>query len=356
MKILHTSDLHINSPLTSRLSPDKVRERKNELIATFSRMVDEAVFQKVRLFIIAGDLFDSTRITKSVAERVISIIERTASIDFLYLPGNHEKEALLSVGIPLPQNLRIFGKDWTEFDYDYVCVVGRSEIEHGMFNSLKLNYAKTNIVVLHGALIDGKTAGEAIGIRDMQEKHIDYVALGHYHSYSATEVEDGCVAVYSGTPEGRGFDEAGAKGFVLMESNGKHIHHTFAPFAKRTLRIIDVDITGAERISEIEDRTARALEGLSLSDLIRIRLIGTHAPEFFPDTEAVLTRFNGKFYHFEVVDDSRVKINPGDYQYDKSLKGEFIRLVMSKTDISAEEKDKIIRTGLAALMGDADHI
>ena len=33
MKILHTSDLHIGSPLTSRLSADKVRARKNELIA-----------------------------------------------------------------------------------------------------------------------------------------------------------------------------------------------------------------------------------------------------------------------------------------------------------------------------------
>ena len=42
--------------------------------------------------------------------------------------------------------------------------------------------------------------------------------------------------------------------------------------------------------------------------------------------------------------------------YDKSLKGEFIRLVLSKEDMSKEEKDKVIRTGLAALMGEADRI
>ena len=44
------------------------------------------------------------------------------------------------------------------------------------------------------------------------------------------------------------------------------------------------------------------------------------------------------------------------YKYDRTLKGEFIRLVTSKTDITDEEKDKIIRTGLAALMGECDEI
>lgn len=356
MKILHTSDLHINSPLTSRLSADKVRERKNELIMTFSRMVDEAVYQKARLFIISGDLFDSERLTKTSAERVLGIIEKNPAVDFLYLPGNHEKTALLSCGIPLPGNLRVFGEDWTYFDYGYVTVVGRSVIEAGMFDRLDLNYANTNIVVLHGALSDGKTGGEYIGLRDTEGKHIDYIALGHYHSYGVANGEDGCIAVYSGTPEGRGFDEAGPKGFVMIDADGKHVRHVFAPFAKRTLRIIDVDVTGAERRIEVEDRVAAALDGVPLSDLIRIKFVGSHTPDFFPDTDAIVSAFAGRFYHFEAKDESVCDINPETHRYDKSLKGEFIRLVLSKEDISADEKDKIIRTGLAALMGDADRI
>ena len=356
MKILHTSDLHINSPLTARLPQDKVRERKQELIMTFARMVDEAVYQKARLFIIAGDLFDSERLTKSVAERVIGIIEKNPAVDFLYLPGNHEKSALSSCGIPLPQNLRIFGEDWTYFNYGYVTVAGRSSIEQGMFEHLELNYANTNIVVLHGALSDGRTNGEYIGLRDTDGKHIDYIALGHYHSYGVADGEDGCIAVYSGTPEGRGFDEAGEKGFVMIDADGKRVHHTFAPFAKRTLRIIDVDITGAERHIDVEDRVAASLDGVPLSNLIRIRLTGSHKPEFFCDTDALTSAFSGRFYHFEVKDDSVTDINPETYMYDKSLKGEFIRLVLSKEDMSKEEKDKVIRTGLAALMGEADRI
>ena len=182
MKILHTSDLHIGSALTSRLSAEKVRQRKAELLSTFERMVDEALYQRVRLFIIAGDVFDNERVTKSNLERVLGIIEKNASIDFLYLPGNHEKQALVESGLPIPDNLKIFGNDWTYFNYDYVCVAGRSEISEGMFSSLNLDYTKTNVVVLHGALTEGKSRGDEIGIRECEGKHIDYLALGHYHS------------------------------------------------------------------------------------------------------------------------------------------------------------------------------
>lgn len=356
MKILHTSDLHIGSALTSRLSSDKVRERKGELLATFERMVDEAIYHRVRLFIIAGDVFDSEKVTKSTIERVLGTIEKNASIDFLYLPGNHEKQVLAESGASLPDNLRIFGKDWTYFNYDYVCVAGRSEICEGMFSHLNLDYAKTNIVVLHGALSEGRSHGEEIGIKECEGKHIDYLALGHYHSYSETKIDDTGVAVYSGTPEGRGFDEVGAKGFVMLDTDGKRVRHTFSPFAKRTLRIVDADISSAERRIDIDAIVEKALCSVPATDLVRLRLTGTHSPELYADTDAISSRWQMSFYHFEVRDDSTLKINPETYRHDKSLKGEFIRLVMSKAELTDAEKDKIIRTGLAALMGEADEI
>ena len=356
MKIFHTSDLHIGSPLTARLSPDKAKERKGELIMTFSRMVDEAVYQRARLFIIAGDLFDSERITKTAAERVLSIIERAESVDFLYLPGNHEKDALVASGISLPKNLHTFGDDWTYYEYEYVTVAGRSEITPNMFDNLSLDYAKTNLLVLHGALTDGKSGGECIGMRDTRGKSIDYIALGHYHSYSATQLDDGGVAVYSGTPEGRGFDEAGDKGYVVIEANGKSVRHSFIPFATRTLRIVDVNVTGAQRRIDVEDRAETALCKMRSGDLIRLRFVGEHSPELYPDPDSVVAKHKSRFWHLEAKDESTLRIDPETYRYDKSLKGEFIRLVLSKEDISKDEKDKIIRAGLAALMGDCDNV
>ena len=62
MKILHTSDLHLDSPLTTRLDSKKVRERKNELLLSFKRLSELADREGSEAFIIAGDLFDSERI------------------------------------------------------------------------------------------------------------------------------------------------------------------------------------------------------------------------------------------------------------------------------------------------------
>jgi DNA repair exonuclease SbcCD nuclease subunit len=356
MKIIHTSDLHIGSPLTARLSPDKAKERKRELIATFSRMVDEAIYQRARLFIIAGDLFDTETVTKTSLDKVLTVIERAASIDFLYLPGNHEKDALISSGAALPKNLRIFGDDWTYFDYDYVTVAGKSEITPNMFGTLNLNYAKTNIVVLHGGIVEGRSGGEYIGLFDTVGKNIDYLALGHYHTYSQTVLEDGGVAVYSGTPEGRGFDEAGEKGFVMIDTNGKSVSHSFIPFATRNMRIIDVDITGASTRIDVENRALLALRTARSGDLVRLRFIGERTPELYPDTDSVVAMHQNSFWHLEAKDETKLRIDPETYKYDKSLKGEFIRLVLSKSDMTDNEKDKVIRAGLAALMGDCDAI
>ena len=356
MKFLHTSDLHIGSPLTSRLSPEKVRERKNELLSSFERMIEEAVYQKAVAFIIAGDMFDSEKITKSTAERVLGAIARYPYLDFLYLSGNHEKNALVSCGIPLPMNLKLFGEDWTYFNYGEVTVAGRSEIAPDMFTSLDLDYRKTNIVVLHGALAEGKSGGEIIGRRELEGKHIDYLALGHYHSYSEHRIGDTGIAVYAGTPEGRGFDEVGEKGFVMIDADGRRALHTFTPIAKRRLHIADVDLSGAEGRADIDARVEKALLGISHNDLVRVRFCGKRSPELFPDEDAIKSRWQNSFYYFETKDETSLEINPDSYKYDRSLKGEFIRLVASKTDISDAEKDKIIRTGLAALMGERDEI
>ncbi len=346
----------MGSALTTHLSPERIKERKAELLRTFERMAEEAAFERVRVFIIAGDLFDTKKITRTTAERVIGIMARYPAVDFLYLSGNHEKSALTECGVRLPENLKMFDGDWTYYQYGDVVIAGRSEITPDMFNTLNLSYDNTNFIVLHGALAQARSGGEIIGIKDIENRHIDYLALGHYHTYAKEELGDGTVAVYSGTPEGRGFDEAGAKGFVLIECDGRHIRHSFRPFAMRTIHIVNVDISGSERRIDVEDRISDSISRLPYSDIVRVTLTGRRRPELFIDADSLAAMWSHSYYHFEVEDSSMIEINPETYRYDKSLKGEFIRLVLSKPELSDAEKDKIIRTGLAALMGSIDEI
>ena len=352
MKIIHTSDIHIDSPLTSRLPADKVRARRRELLSNFGRLVSQARLDGAEAIIIAGDLFDGEKVSKKALETALDVIEGAVETTFFYLPGNHEGDAVASSGKALPENLKIFGRDWTYFTLGGVTFAGRSEICEGMFDNLSLSPDTKNVVVLHGELVDRTSAPESIGIKDAAEKNIDYLALGHYHSYARSVIDYRGVAVYCGTPEGRGFDEAGEKGYVLMNVSDRGIESGFKPFAKRKLHILPVDISGATRPSDLSERVRRAVMGISPDDMVRVELCGRFSPDLWKDTEALEGESGGRFYYFEVKDSSRIAINPEDYKYDKSLKGEFIRTVSADASLDERTKERVIQCGINALMGE----
>lgn len=352
MKILHTSDIHIDSPLTSRLPADKVRQRRKELLGNFARLVNEARMLSAEAIIIAGDLFDSERISKKALDTVFDTIASAKDITFFYLQGNHEGDAFIDSGKTIPDNLKTFGKDWTYFNLGSLTIAGRSEIREGMFESLDLPKDGKNIVVLHGELRDKSSSPETIGIKEAAGRNIDYIALGHYHSHSAEAIDDRGVAVYSGTPEGRGFDEAGDKGYVILDTDRARVSFSFRSFASRKLHIIPIDLSGIVRTAEISERVERAVRSIPYSDIVRIELSGKYFPTLWKDTDSLIRDFESRFYYFEIKDNSRIAINPEDFKHDKSLKGEFIRTVSADTTLDEDTKERIIACGINALMGE----
>ena len=352
MRIIHTSDIHIDSPLTSRLPADKVRARRRELLSGFGRLANEARALGAKAIIIAGDLFDSEKISRKALDTAFDIIESASDITFFYLQGNHEGEAFISSGRTLPENLKTFGKDWTYYKLGDITVAGRSEIREGVFESLNLDADDKNIVILHGEIRDKSSYPESIGIREAAARNIDYLALGHHHSYMAEAIDDRGVAVYSGTPEGRGFDEVGDKGYVLIDTDYARVKFSFKSFASRKLHIVPIDLSGAVRTAEINERVERAVRSIPYSDIVRVELCGKYFPSLWKDIDSLISYFSGKFYYFEVKDETRLRISAADYEHDHSLKGEFIRLVMSDASLSEADKSDIVSCGLAALMGE----
>ena len=72
MKIIHCADLHLDSQMTANLTKEQARERKREIIRTFTRMVEYAEKTGVRLIMISGDLFD-TRNVSALARNTVSV-------------------------------------------------------------------------------------------------------------------------------------------------------------------------------------------------------------------------------------------------------------------------------------------
>lgn len=352
MKIIHTSDLHLDSPLTSRLSAAEARLRSRELVSSFRRIIDYGMRERAAAIIIAGDLFDNDKVKRSTLDSIVGLIESAKPIYFFYLPGNHEKDRLRESGISLPENLKLFSEDWTYFRLGEIIIAGRSEISDGAFDTLELNGESVNLVVMHGAVAERTSAPDKIGMKDAAALPIDYLALGHYHSYAEHKISDRCTAVYSGTPEGRGFDEVGEKGFVVIDINGGVVEHRFIKGCERTLHAVKVPLDGAARDIEIEGRIAHEVFGISKNDLVRIVLTGEREPMLHFDADALAQRFKNSFFYFEIKDESRLRICADDYKNDKSFKGEFIRMVLAAEGLSEKERLSIIECGIRALAGE----
>lgn len=337
--------------METHLSPRQARERNAELLDTFARLVRCAREEGVTGVIIAGDLFDGARTRSSTLRLVTDLIAQAPEVDFLYLPGNHDGAGRLPT--PLPANLKLFGSRWTQFSYGDVTVTGIAPEPReaaGFYEELTLDRKKRNIVVLHGQ--EATRPGEGlVCLPLLKNRGIDYLALGHLHSYRQEPLDATGVYCYSGCLEGRGFDECGQKGFVLLETAPDRLKTRFVPFARRRLWEVPVDITGLDTLSLLRDGLTRAARDIPREDLVTFRLTGAYTPDTQKDLAHLRAFVKDSFYYARIKDDSVLEPSGSSYAHDISLKGEFLRAVMASS-LTPEEKQRVIGAGLRALCGE----
>lgn len=346
MKFIHCSDIHLDSKMERNLTAAQARERNAEVCATFARMAAFAAQQGVTAVLMAGDLFDTQRATAQTVGFVLDTIRNVPNVDFLYLRGNHDVSAF--EGWDLPENFKTFGDGWTYHRYGEVVIAGIEQ--EPAYDALNLPEDTVNIVTLHGQ-ISTQPGEELIALPLLKRKNIDYLALGHIHSYQTGKLDDRGTWCYCGCLEGRGFDELGAKGFVLVNVENKSVSHEFVPFARRTLEEVSVDITDLVTVSQILAAAEEACEGIPAENLVKLTLTGTYTLETQKDLQFLKKMLEGRFWFLKIKDESRLKIEKESYEHDLSLKGEFIRLVMA-SNRPEEEKERMILCGIRALSGE----
>ena len=202
--------------------------------------------------------------------------------------------------------------------------------------------------MLHGTVADRSGAG-LVNLRELKNRSIDYLALGHYHSYKEEALDTRGRYAYSGCLEGRGFDETGEKGFVLLEIDSS-IKSRFVPFACRTVRELTVDIGDCDGSYSAYNKISNEF-AWSANDLLRVILSGEIGFENENLATEVCERLSEKCYFASVKDKTVRRFDVNDYKNDLSIRGEFIRTVLSCEDIDESEKQKIISYGLRALAG-----
>ncbi|MCC8141120.1 MAG: metallophosphoesterase [Lachnospiraceae bacterium] len=363
MKLIHCADLHLDSRMTSNLNKDKARERKAELLDTFTRMVDYAAENDVEAILIAGDLFDTRNISATARNVVRDAISGHEEILFFYLQGNHDTEHFFADWEDMPENVKLFGSSWRSYPLGSGSVVVSGlelsmENAAGAWHSLILDPTNFNIVMLHGqeAETGAKDQAEVIRLRDLKNKGIDHLALGHVHSFQHGKLDERGTWCYPGCLDGRGFDECGDHGFVLLDVDEETgaCQRSFVPFASRRLHTISVDISGCEGPSEELERIQESLEKAEVSerDLLKIVLTGEMDVEDETYTEFLKKRLEPDFYFVKISDETTLRVDAERFYLDESLKGEFVRTVMAQEDLSDEDKAGAIRCGLRAIAGE----
>ncbi len=347
MKILHTADLHLDAVMGTQFPSSVASKRRDELLNTFGRMVTYAAQIGVRVFLIAGDLFDTPHPSPRAEQYVLGQIAAHPEIDFLVLGSTH-----CGSYIPQdpPKNYHTFPqRSLGYYRYDNIVICGTEN--NAAYHELKLSSEQVNIVMLHGAISDAITDLSVVNLKFWQNAGIDYMALGHVHRAEKNALDARGVWAYCGTPEGLGFEDVGPKGFMLIEVQDKKLSSVFMPFAQRSIHTVSVDVSRLLHLHDIEKQVQNTVSSLSDSDLVRITLRGVADPNLHIDTDRINHSLGGRFFYSEVQNETNISLRPDAYALDKSLRGEFVRTVLS-SGLNRADMERIIRCGIQALSGE----
>ncbi len=355
MKIIHCADVHLGASMRTHLSLEQANQRKDELLKTFSDMINYAQNNEIANILIAGDLLDSSYADKRTRNVLIDLISSHSAIDFYYLCGNHDENNLLLSSEDLPKNLHTFNREWTSYNLNGAILTGAilGENNEQLYRSLDLDPQEFNIVMLHGGEAYGNdfSTPDTVNFDALTDKNIDYLALGHIHTFTTGKLDKRCTYAYSGCLEGRGFDECGKKGFIVLDLNPDGMKLEFVPFGKRELHELTVDISDCQTSQEITQKVQDAIAPIPSKDIVRIIFVGEYDENTQKYLNLVTMDAQNKFFFFTYKDKTVPKIDLSVFENDISLAGEFVRTVKA-SDLSDERKQKVILLGLKALNGE----
>lgn len=342
MKIIHTADIHLDSPLSQVNDPVT---RRYELLRALSDMAEYANNNDVSAVIVAGDLFDSAHATSQTIASVADIVKRCKA-GWYVLQGNHGSTAPYDKLKQLVPQVNIFGDKWSYFNLGNVTICGRElgydDVEQ--YAELKLDPSRYNIVVLHGDVDD-----EAYGLIDkktLSASCVNYVALGHRHTL-AKHSFGRVKACYCGALEARGFDEPSKTGFVLIDTDKDEIR--FVEQYIRRIEQIVVDVSDITSDMALENAISDAVSGANKRNYLNITFTGVKQNGIHLDIVANNV-LDGKFFALRQEDKTTVSYNIDELSRELSLRGEFVKLALQIEDDKL--RNETIKFGLQALSGE----
>lgn len=352
LKIIHAADLHLDSPF-SGLSPERAALRREEQRTLLDRLGELAAREQADLILLAGDLLDTGRLYQQTAQALADALGRL-SVPVFIAPGNHDPyHAASPYALPIwPDNVHIFTSAYPQAVPlpQLGCTVYGAAFTQEQNDTAPLEHFhaegdELKLMVLHGNVAGASYA--PILPAHIAHSGLDYLALGHIHQGSGLQRAGDTYWAYPGCPEGRGFDETGEKGVLVIRLDADRAQARFVPLAGRRYEITDIDLTGStDPLTAVTD----ALPADTTRDIYRIRLIGRYAMDAacLRQLEQTLAP---RFWALELQDRTRMPQDLWARMQEDSLTGLFLQTMARQCEQEPDNETVQLaaRFGLAAL-------
>lgn len=351
IRILHCADFHFDSPF-SELTGSLGEKRKEDLRETFGKMVGIAREENIHLLLLCGDLFDNHRVSRTTIEYLIDCLRSIPQIRVFISPGNHDpyhKESYYHL-VEWPQNVHIFQGEFEKVELTELntCVYGRGFTRAHVQESLLQGFTiddpkKINIMALHGDVVAPRQDSDynPLTAEEIAASGLDYLALGHCHSYTELCKAGNTTWAYPGCPEGRAFDETGEKGIILGEVDKEGCRLFFHVIAKRRCLIERIDISNCLTYEQIATKILEAVQELDPDkNLFKLVLQGAISEDFIFYPSVLKEKLAGQFYYMQIKDETTTMVDPQSLIHDFTLRGLFVKRVLEYKANATDESER----------------
>ncbi|RMD98139.1 MAG: hypothetical protein D6814_08170, partial [Calditrichaeota bacterium] len=288
MKILHFSDLHLDTPFASSYMPVKLAQGcRLRLRRTLLKLLDLAVEYEVDAVTIAGDLFEGNQVSRDTIRFLMDSFAQIAPIPVLIAPGNHDYYSPVSpyARLDWPGNVFIFSSNQLQPFHltGEIVVWGMAHTQPNQTdNPLQGFHAsqegKRHIVLMHASETEFRSEAHAqyapFQTRDIVAAGLDFALLGHYHGARLLTLEK-TVGAYPGSPQPLNFGEQGDHGAILLNLQNNQFQCQLIPTATQAfvhLNFNPENFSDTHSLAEaiIEAVPAKAAE----ANFLRVNLTG----------------------------------------------------------------------------------
>ena len=340
MKIIHFADLHIGSKFNRM--PENIKNNLNtKLRNAFLDIINFAKENSITTIIMSGDIFDGDNVVLKDKKFFYDEIRLNSEIDFYYLKGNHDKNSKYNDTI---ENLHIFD-GVKSYIKDDVRIIG---YELSSDNSVLYNYSpftkdKFNIMMLHGDIYNSRD-NNYIDLKKLQNKNINYFALGHIHKRDSQIIGNSKYA-YPGCVLGRGFDEVDEKGFLVLDTSTNETK--FYKLSEIIFEHIDIKVNNMNE-AKLKTEIMNKLQNVNKNVITEIKLSGKADIEI--NKEDLERTFASYRYYLVVKNNSKLALKYEPNKNENSLRNMFINKVLNDGSLDEDTKEKVISYGLSKLL------